>query len=90
MYGLDDFSQITPIHGDPYIASSKLYIVEGKKVVYKAGKEVGIPVIGPGDEVPPPGTVVYLLDVPGIADGMYEVSQDSEYLPEGSTNKLLP
>lgn len=88
MYGLEDFSQITPIHGDPYIDSTKLYIVESKKVVYKAGKEVGIPVIGPRDVVPPPGTVVYLLNVPGIADGMYEVSEDSLYLSEGSTNQL--
>jgi len=89
MSWLDDFSQITPIHGDPYIASTKLYIVEGKKVVYKDGEEVGIPVIGPGDEVPLPGTVVYLLNVPGIADGLYEVSEDSKYLPEGSINQLL-
>lgn len=88
MYGLDDFSQITPIHGDPYIASTKLYIVDGGKVVYKGGEEVGIPVIRPGDEVPPPGTIVYLLGVPDIADGMYEVSEDSLYLPEGSINKL--
>lgn len=61
MSWLDNYSQITPIHGDPYIASTKLYIVEGKKTVYKDGEEVSIPVIGSGDEVPPPGTVVYLL-----------------------------
>ena len=88
MHWLDDFSQITPIHGDPYIASTKLYIVEGKKVVYKDGEDVGISVIERGDEVPPPGTVVYLLNVPGLADGMYEVSEDSKYLPEGSINQL--
>lgn len=32
-----------------------------------------IQVIGPGDKLPPVGTVVLIMDVPGIESGFYEV-----------------
>ena len=32
-----------------------------------------VPVIGPGDPLPPAGTVVLIMGVPGIESGFYEV-----------------
>lgn len=63
------------------------------KLVYSSNQECvisNIPVVDPGLPPIPPGTVVVLLNIPGTANGIYEVSADSEYLPEGPTNKLLP
>lgn len=48
--------------------------IDGRKVV--AGDKINIPIISPGDPVPPPGTMVYLLGIDGVPNGIYEIIPD--------------
>lgn len=50
--------------------------IDGKEV--QTCDTIEIPVVGVGDQVPPPGTITYLLGILGVPDGIYRITDSSQ------------
>ena len=61
-----------------YYAQQELPVINGKQG--QACDTIEIPVVEVGGQIPlpPPGTMVYLLGIPGMPDGIYTIGNDDD------------
>lgn len=52
------------------------FLIDGVQVI--SGDRLDIPILGEGDSIPPPDTLVYLLGVTNMPDGIYRVVSDNK------------
>lgn len=58
------------IPNDGYVHQHPL-VIDGKEVT--VGDRIEIPLIRGGKYLPPPGTIIFLVECPYLPDGMYKV-----------------